>query len=263
MRTSFDLNNALVSFILTGYAGYSSSAGHVGPQVRVDHDISLLVPEIWSRLTAEERKAEVMIEKGYLEPLEDFVYEGRTILASRLGYRITDQFVHGLLGKIFDNPYAVFTEAILKPETQDMQVFVDGIENITEAQRLVAQRYLDDGSIDDACPPLQALLYIMAEGDYRGRDVHHPEIRAMFTRDYLLSSDWYRHRLKTKQEREIGLWQRHISYLDDFIRRPGYTDLLEALKVPEKLATARDRLDYVQSDAYLEKLQGTLGADPL
>ena len=85
----------------------------------------------------------------------------------------------------------------------------------------------------------------------------------MFTREYLLSSDWYLHRLKTKQEREIGLWQRHISYLDDFIGRPGYTDLLEALNVPETLDTARERLNYVQSDAYLEKLQGTLGADPL
>ena len=51
LRPTVDLNNALVSYILTGYAGYSSSAGHVGPNVKVNHDISLLVPEIWSRLT--------------------------------------------------------------------------------------------------------------------------------------------------------------------------------------------------------------------
>ncbi len=44
LRPTADLNNALVSFILTGYHGFSSSAGYVGPQVRVDHDISLLVP---------------------------------------------------------------------------------------------------------------------------------------------------------------------------------------------------------------------------
>ena len=34
-----DLNNALLSFILTGYAGFTTSAGYVGPNVRVDHDI--------------------------------------------------------------------------------------------------------------------------------------------------------------------------------------------------------------------------------
>ena len=41
---SADLNNALVSYILTGYAGFTTSAGHLGPHCRVDHDISMLVP---------------------------------------------------------------------------------------------------------------------------------------------------------------------------------------------------------------------------
>lgn len=50
LRPTADLTNALVSFILTGYAGYSSSAGFIGPDLRVDHDISLLIPEIWARL---------------------------------------------------------------------------------------------------------------------------------------------------------------------------------------------------------------------
>ena len=68
LRTTADLNNALVSFILTGYAGFSSSAGYVGPKVRVDHDISLLIPEIWARLSPQERQPDYLIEHGYLEP---------------------------------------------------------------------------------------------------------------------------------------------------------------------------------------------------
>ncbi|HXS16198.1 MAG TPA: hypothetical protein VN764_03365, partial [Polyangiaceae bacterium] len=44
-----DLNNALVSMILTGYGGFSTAAGWIGPDCRVDHDISLLIPEIWCR----------------------------------------------------------------------------------------------------------------------------------------------------------------------------------------------------------------------
>ena len=54
------------------------------------------------------------------------------------------------MGKIFDNPQAVFTEELLKPEIQDMASFVDGINNIVEAQQKVAQQYIDDGSVDDA-----------------------------------------------------------------------------------------------------------------
>ncbi|MCK5360228.1 MAG: hypothetical protein KAJ95_06350, partial [Gammaproteobacteria bacterium] len=263
LRPTIDLNNALVSYILTGYAGYSSSAGHVGPNVQVDHDISLLIPEIWSRLSVEQRKPEVMIEKGYLEQLEDFEHKGSTVLASRLGYRITDRFVHGFLGKIFDNPNAVFTEEILKPETQGLDVYVDGINNIVEAQKKVAQQYLDDGSIDDACPPLQAILHIMVDGEYQGKDIQHPDIRSMFNREYLLHSDWYQSRLKTKQQREIKLWQRHITNLTSFTEKSGYADVVEKLDIIDKLNAANDRLSYVQSDDYLVRLNGTLGADTL
>ncbi|MEJ1378406.1 MAG: hypothetical protein RPU32_10605 [Candidatus Sedimenticola sp. (ex Thyasira tokunagai)] len=263
LRATADLNNALVSYILTGYAGFSSSAGFIGPDVRVDHDISLLIPEVWARLDKEERDPQFLIENGFLEPVEDFQYKGAKVLASRLGYRITDRFVHGFLGKIFDTPNAVFTEAILKPETQDLDVFADGVNNIVEAQQRVAQQYLDDGSIDAACPPLKALLHIMATGGYEGKDVHHPEVRAMFTRDYLLASDWYAQRLEIKQQRETLLWQRHCDYLQTFLERPGYSDAAEKLGIQERVDSARQRLGYVQSSDYLNSLVGTLGADPL
>lgn len=263
LRATADLNNALVSFILTGYPGFSSSAGHIGPKVRVDHDISLLVPEVWARLKEPERDPAYLIAHGYLEPLTDFDYQGRRVLASRLGYRITDRFVHGFLGKLFDNANTVFTEAILKPETQGLEVFVDGIDNIVEAQRRVAQQYLDDGSVADACPPLRALLHIMAEGSYQGRGVDDPRIRAMFTRDYLLASDWYRRRLEAKQQRDQALWRRHVQNLQEFLQRPGYDDLVESLGIQRRLEQARRRLAEVEDAAYLESLVGTLGADLL
>jgi hypothetical protein len=235
----------------------------VGPEVRVDHDISLLIPEIWARLSPWQRDPAYLIEQGYLEALEDFEHQGSMVLASRLGYRITDHFVHGFLGKIFDNPTAVFTEAILKPETQDLEVFVDGIDNIVEAQQGVAQRYLDDGSIDEACPPLQALLHIMASGEYHGKDVHDPGIRAMFTREYLLEADWYRERLETKQVRDIALWKRHVSSLQRFIDDREYSDEAERLGIADRLEEARRKLARVQGKEYLQQLVGTIGADPL
>jgi hypothetical protein len=263
LRTTADLNNALVSFILTGQAGFSSSAGYVGPRVRVDHDISLLIPEIWARLSLQERQPDYLIEHGYLEPLEDIEHNGRKVLASRLGYRITEHFVHGFLGKIFDNPSAVFTEAILKPETQDMESFVDGINNIVEAQQRVALQYLEDGSIEDACPPLQVLLMIMATGSYSGMDIHHPDIRAMFTRESLLASDWYQERLEIKQHRDIEMWKRHVKHLQQFLDDKDYEDEAQRLGMPQRLETAKQKLAAVQEADYLKSLVGTLGADPL
>ena len=53
----YDLNAALLSYALSGYDGWLSSAGYIGPKVQVAHDISLLVPEVFSRMTEAERAA--------------------------------------------------------------------------------------------------------------------------------------------------------------------------------------------------------------
>ena len=263
LRPTADLNNALVSFILSGYPGFSSSAGHIGPDIRVDHDISLLIPEIWARLSHKERQPDYLIEHGYLEPLYDFEHNGNIILASRLGYRITSQFVHGLMGKIFDNPYAVFTDDILQPEKQNLDVFVDGVNNIVETQQRVAQQYIDDGSIEDACPPLYALLHIMADGFYQGMDAHHPQIRSMFTRDYLLDSAWYQQRLRIKQNRDIALWQRHLDYLDRHLADSRHKTVSSDMNLAARREQAALKLDRIKSAEYLQSLIGTIGADPL
>ena len=263
LRPTPDLNNALVSFILTGYPGFSSSAGFIGSNVRVDHDISLLIPEVWTRLKVHERDSDYLIGHGYMEALEDFEHEGQKVLASRLGYRITEQFVHDFMGKIFDNPDAVFTEDILKPEIQNLNDYVDGINNIVETQQKVAQQYLNDGSVEDACPPLQALLYIMATGHYQGKEVHDPEIRALFTKENLLASDWYLERLQVKQTKDIALWRRHVDSLQNFSELSNYADEVERLNIKERLTMARNELERVKSPAYLEQMIGMIGADPL
>src|SRR6185312_7837964 len=99
-----DVNNALVSAIVTGYGGFTTAAGRVGPQYRVDHDNSMLVPELWCRMRVYEREPKFLIENGLLERVEDFEHQGRKVLASRLGYRITALFVDRFLGRIFELP---------------------------------------------------------------------------------------------------------------------------------------------------------------
>jgi hypothetical protein len=263
LRPIADLNNALVSYIITGYPGFSSTAGHIGPNVKVAHDISLLIPEIWARLSLMERDPDYLREQGYLEPLEDFEHNGRKVLASRLGWRITDQFVHAFLGKLFDNPNTVFTEEILKPETQDMAVYIDGIDNIVEAQQKVARRYLDDGSVEDACPPLRALIHIVAKGEYQGMTAHSPAFRQLFTRKSLLASDWYQERLEIKQQRDKALWERNVANLEGFLKQDPLGEISDKLELQQRLEQARARLQSVSTPEYLEQLQGTIGADPL
>jgi hypothetical protein len=197
------------------------------------------------------------------EPVEDFEYEGRIIPASRLGYRITKRFVHFFFCRIFDNPAGVFTGDMLQPETQDLGVFVDGIENIVQAMEKSAQLYFDDGIIEDACPPLRAVLHVMAHGHYNGRSIKDPEIRAMFSRDYLIHSNWYKARLVKKQKREINLWTRHVKYLQEWVDRPGYEVEANRLSIFHRLEEAKKQLVYVGSDQYIKSLVGTLGADPI
>lgn len=256
-----DLNNALVSMILTGYGGFSSAAGWIGAKYRVDHDISLLVPELWCRMTPQERDPTFLIENGYLEPCEDFEYEGRTIPAHRLGYRISKRFVHYFFCRIFDNPSGVFTDEMLRPEAQDLGVYVDGIENIVQAMEKSAKIYFEDGIIEDACPPLRAVLHVMAHGHYNGKSIKDPEVRAMFTREALLKSNWYRARLAKKQTREVALWKSHVAYLESFMSRPGYEKEAERLEIAAKLEEAKKEVEVVSSPEYLESLVGTLGAD--
>lgn len=212
-------------------------------------------------MRVEERDPRFLIENGYLEKVEDFCMDGRVVLASRLGYRITRRFADVFLGRIFETPDAVFPEELLRPETQDLAMFASGVDAIVESQRRVAQAYFEDGSVEDACPPLRALLEIMVHGCYQGMTLQDPRLRAQFTREAVLASDWYRERLCTRQRKEIELWQRHVRALEEF--RASQLEIPPQLDLEARLRVAQDTLARVNSPAYLNELTGTIGADPL
>ncbi len=258
-----DLNNSLISFLLTGYNAFSTAAGHIGPKHRFDHDLSILVPEIWCRLDHKEKVPESLIAEGVLEKIDDFDYKGEKILASRLGYRINEAFAFKYLGRVFEEPMGIFTQEVLRPETQSMEDFVDGIKNICEAQKKVALGYFADDSISSAIPPLQALLHIMAYGHYNGKEITDTEVRSMFTRDYVLQSDWYKERLKLKQQKDIALWDKHIKYLQTFMSDEVNIPISEEMQLHDKLSKSKAELKKVKNPDYLKALVGTIGADPL
>jgi hypothetical protein len=241
-----DLNDALLSYVLTGYDVFLTAAGYVGPQFRVDHDISLLVPEVWARMSVQERDPRFLIRNNYLEKCEDLEFEGRRVLTSRLGYRITRRFVKAYFGRVFSHPHLVFTEEMLRPEKQNLALAVDGMDNIVETQKRVAQQYFDDGSIERACPPLKALLHIMRDDHFEGKALSDPEIRALFTREKILSGDWYGARLATKRQSDGNLWQRHVDYLENFAAKPNYAQEAVRLEIASRLDHARSTLRKLQ-----------------
>jgi hypothetical protein len=229
--------------------------------VRVDHDISLLVPEIWCRMTPEERDPRFLIANHYLEKCADFEHGRKKVLASRLGYRINARFVHAFFGRMFNHPHSLFTEEMLRPELQDKGIFADGMDNIVSTQKRVARMYFDDGSVKQACPPLRTLLHIMLNDEWEGKGLDDPNVRRLFTRESLLASDWYAARLKAKQTVDRKLWRRHVEYLDKFSKRASHADEAARLGISDRLARARITLESIESPAYVQKLAGTLGAE--
>ena len=257
---SADLNAAFVSYLLTRLDGFSSAAGAIGPNVQVGHDISLLVPEVWCRLSPEERRAQSLIENGLMEKVEDFEDEHGLVHGSRLGYRVTYSFVRRFFGRVFDNPDKVFDEAILRPETQDRAAFADGIRYICEAHEAVGKQYLEDGTAKELCPPLRALVNIMAHGEHEGLKESAPEFRALFTREAMLESEWYQRRLDVKRDRDLRQAERNVAYVETFAGENGVS---ESLGLDRRLAAARKELARVSREDYVNWLRGTLGADPL
>ena len=259
----YDLNNALVAYLATEQPAFITAAGYVGPKFRVDHDISLLVPEIWCRLRPEESDPAFLIEQGYLEKVENFEHGGETILASRIGYRITSKFVRIFFGRVFSNPDSVFSEEMLKPELQDLETFVTGMKTIVAAHKEAAENYFADGSIEEACPPLKALFHIMAHGSYEGEGLDSEKVRSLFTRKAMLDSDWYAERLKSQQAHDQARWEEHIAYLENFLRKESHFAVARRLNVEKRLSEAKDRLALVGSKQYLSRLVGTIGRQPI
>lgn len=264
MPAVLDLNAALLSFALSGYDGWVSCAGYVGPKVRVDHDISMLVPEVFSRMTPSERTAANLIAEGALEPLADFERDGRPVLASRLGYRMTQQFARKYFGRIFLHPHAVFTAEMLQPELQDPDIFAESVETIVATHQRVAQAYVDDGTIELAIPPLKALLEIMANGtSAQGWVLTSPEFRALFEREHILEADWYAARLDAKQAAAAKRAQAGLAAIQKFVATPGNEEPSQRLDVPARITDAEAEYAKFSSRVYRENLVGTVGLQPL
>ncbi|HMO66366.1 MAG TPA: hypothetical protein PKE47_14270, partial [Verrucomicrobiota bacterium] len=255
----YDLNTALVAGLLPGEGAFLTAAGYVGPKYRVDHDVSLLIPELWCRMGPEEREPAALIAEGSLERCADSTHEGRPVLFSRMGWRITGRFCRKYLGRVFNHPQLVFTDEMLRPELQDAGIFAKSMEVIVATHQRVAQHYFLDGSIALACPPLRALLHIMRDGAWEGKGLHDPAVRTQFTREHLLASAWYAERLKSQAAHDEHLARTLAGNLERFASRAADHEVARELRLDERLKAARERLAAVRDPAHAAALHGTIG----
>ena len=202
-------------------------------------------------------------------PLKTLLYDwaggpkdGRTIHASRLGYRINESFVNTFFGRMFSAPGTIFTGDMLRPEEQSEEDYIDGIDNIVETQKRIAENYFKDGSIDVACPPLKALLNIMVEGHFEGKKITALEVRGLFDRETVLASNWYQARLDTKVIVEQNLIARKITALEDFLNKESHESEISRLGILENLKSAMARQSELETTEYRNSLIGTIGTDP-
>jgi hypothetical protein len=145
---------------------------------------------------------------------------------------------------------------------QDAEVFAESMEVIVETHRVAAELYFEDHSIAGACPPLHALLHIMARGQFEGKDLSHADIRGLFTREALLASEWYQARLRARQRVETAHLRRGIASLETFLARGSHGEVSQSLDLAARLAAVRETLAQVEAPGYVETLVGTLGTDP-
>jgi hypothetical protein len=259
LNSVYDLNNALLSFILTGYSGFLSAAGYVGPNVKVDHDITYLLPEIWCAMTQEEHTPEFLIEHKYLERCENFEHNGKIVQAERLGYRITRKFVRIFGSRVFSSADSLFTDEMLRPELQDMDIFAESMETILDAHRRAAELVIKSDEIKQAIPPLYALLYITAYGDFDGMKLQDETFRQMFDYDYVINSDWYLERLKCYKNAQIDHLTEGRTRLQGIYEFHDAIDEESADIIENRLDNLEKELAFVRSPAYLKAIIGTLG----
>jgi hypothetical protein len=202
-----------------------------------------------------ERQPEWLLDYNCLELIRDFKHNGRTVQASRLGFRITEAFVQRFFGRVFADPAAVFTDEMLRPERQSIEEFIDGVDHIVEGQQKAAAMYFEDGSIEFAIPPLKALLTILATGE---GDMKSPAFRSLFERETVLKSDWYADRLAAHQTVEKQLLERHSKALQEVLSRRTRLNAGERQALETKLQKAQNALANLPASAAI----GTLGTDP-
>ena len=132
-----------------------------------------------------------------------------------------------------------------------------------EAQRRVALNYFEDGSVESACPPLKALLHIMAHGEFEGMGAG----RSAIPRAVRARSGARKRLVSGTAALQAGARHRAVAAASRGACRNFHPDMprnsAPAISIWKSGCKLRAKqLARVSSPAYLGELRGTIGADP-
>ena len=261
-----DLNNALLSFILTGYGGFTTrgratSAASIGWSTTSPSSCPSSGPG-WAPTSATPNSSS---SNGYLEKIEDFEYEGELVPASRLGWRITPLFATTFIGRIFDTP-------ILRLRRRHAEARAPVHAGLRRRRRATSPRprpksaaaYFEDGSVEAAIPPLKAILHVMAKGHYEGKGIHDPELRALFDRESvaglgLVQASGSRPTATGSPLTSPARW----SALGCYLAESAEAGSVAARRARSELARTEERMAALSQPGYLDMITGSIGLDPL
>ena len=85
----------------------------------------------------------------------------------------------------------------------------------------------------------------------------------MFDRMTVMNSEWYKERLENKQKIDLKLIENKIRQIKAFVGRAQNAELISTYGYDQRLECAYAQKAYIESNAYLDALMGTIGAEPL
>ncbi|MCO6430040.1 MAG: hypothetical protein J5J00_04210, partial [Deltaproteobacteria bacterium] len=281
----YELAQIFVDLALTGQDVWVTSAGRIGPNLNVDHDLSYWAAELFGIMQTVLPKEKLAIahmkKHGYVEELPGFWWDAESekivnhespgavfVDEGRSGHPITHKFQREMFGLITSDSENVLDEEHRRPRLQDEAVYAKGQLSLIESQRKVAEGYLQDGVFDRVCFPVQKIVEIMANGvTSEGWSRKSPEFRKLFTRDAVLSSDWYAKRLEAQRKQEwirLEVVKNEIKKEISAIEKDPPAAITEKRKAAlrAQLQKTEGLLSEVSSKDYLRRLRGHLGRNP-
>jgi hypothetical protein len=107
------------------------------------------------------------------------------------------------------------------------------------------------------------VLHVMAKGHYEGKSIHDPEVRALFDREGVLASSWYRSRLEAYRDREVAYIGASVERLRTYLAESAEAGSVAARRARAELGRTEERMDILGQAGYLDLIQGSIGLDPL
>ena len=207
-----DLNNALVSSILTGYAGFTTSAGYVGPQYprgsrHQPAGAGDLVPHARARARSgvPDRRTDTSKRSRISASTAAPCWPAGWATASRRSSSTASWAASSR------RPDAVFHGGDAAAGEAGHGAVRRRRGRHRRGAARVALHYFEDGSVRGGLPAAQgAAAHHGARRATEGQGVEDADVRGLFTREYLMASDWYADRLRAKQARDVALWTRHL-----------------------------------------------------